>query len=206
MGGVSVGTLYSFPRRPPGISPMEMRKAGAVLENMSKAGYSKKDSHTLCRALFCEQSEKQLRRAFRFYDTDGSGFLDAVEFRVALPLMGEDVSEERINELFRKVAVDESGCIDFDGFCRLVKAMNPKRNKEIARQSDPVAVLRDAVGRVSRTWTAKTKDLQVAEESFEHRKSHRRKKDGTSGGSPASSSAAGMSMGLPPVVPMGLLG
>merc|ERR1712224_295217 len=162
---------------------------------MRKAGYKDKMATAICRALFCEQSEKQLQRAFKFYDTDKSGFLDAVEFREALPLMGENVPEERINELFRKTAIDESGCINFEGFCKLVKAMNPKKKKQAAKESDPISVFSDAVNRVARTWAAKTRDLQDVEEP-EHRKSHPRKKDSASRGSGSSAGSADPSSAL----------
>lgn len=140
---------------------------------------------------FCEQSEKQLQRAYKFYDTDRSGFLDAVEFRQALPLMGEKVPEERINELFRKAAVDESGNINFAEFCKLVKAMNPKKKKKASQEPDVLYMFRDAASRVASTWAAKTKDLQDAEEEPDHRKSPQRRKGGAPNSSVASEDSSG---------------
>merc|ERR1712241_751022 len=83
----------------PGLSPMELRKVGAVLANMRKEGYSEKKAQSICRALFCEQNEKQLQRAFNLYDVDRNGSLDAEEVRKALPLMGENVPPEQIDRL-----------------------------------------------------------------------------------------------------------
>merc|ERR1712224_19948 len=133
---------------------------------MRKAGYKDKMATAICRALFCEQSEKQLQRAFKFYDTDKSGFLEAAEFREALPLMGENVPEEEIEERFQKAAVDGSGSIDFEGFCRLVKSMNPKpkKKKKADEELEVVSLFKDAARRVSSTWAAKTKELQQAQE------------------------------------------
>lgn len=180
----------------PGLSPLEMRKAGSVLKKMREAGYGNNMAHAICRALFCEQSEKQLQRAFRFYDTDRSGFLDAVEFREALPLMGENVADEKIDELFKKVAIDESGCINFAGFCKLVKSMNPKTKKKRASQeNDPLSVLRDAAGRVSRTWAAKTRDLRDEEPEERSAKDRQRKKVGSSDGYSDRNSGVAVALG-----------
>lgn len=183
----------------PGISAMEMRKAGAVLKKMRKAGYSDQMAETICRALFCEQSEKQLQRAFKFYDTDRSGFLDAVEFRDALPLMGESVPEERINELFRKAAVDESGNINFHGFCKLVKSMNPKKKKtKQLEESGPLAIFKDAANRVSRTWAAKTRDLEEEEAQLRKATQRRSPKAGGSASSDTGSVDRSDAMGSSP--------
>jgi len=181
----------------PGISPLEMRKAGTVLKNMRLAGYDDRKAQTICRALFCEQSEKHLQRAFRFFDADRSGFIEAVEFREALPLMGENVPDEQINELFRKVAVDESGNINFASFCKLVKAMNPKSKKKAAQEFSAISMLGDAADRVARTWAAKTRALQDHDEEPEHRKSNHRK---TSGGGASVGSSAGSTGRASPAV------
>lgn len=114
---------------------------------------------TICRSIFCEQSEKQLQKAFDFYDSDKNGTLDAAEFREALPLMGESVPEPHIDDLFRKFSIDECGQITFENFCKLVKAMNPKKGNS-KRGSNTFSVVSDAWGRVQRTWAARTRDLQ----------------------------------------------
>merc|ERR1719507_1639036 len=81
----------------------EMRKAGVVLDKMTAAGYTEEMSATVCRALFGDQSEENMREAYKFFDADGNGFIDPEEMKRALPLMGEDVPEERVEELFQMV-------------------------------------------------------------------------------------------------------
>merc|ERR1711879_423925 len=110
-----------------GINPMDMRKAGVVLNNMREAGYDDEKAKAVCRALFCDQSEKQLKRVFKYFDIDRSGFLEAEELIEAFRLMGEDVREEEITSKFQKVGVEVGDKVNFTLFCRLVRRLNPRR-------------------------------------------------------------------------------
>merc|ERR1712150_397912 len=116
---------------------------------MEEAGYSHESASTICRALFYEQSEKYLRKAFKLFDTDRSGFIDACEFQRALPLMGENVPAEKIDDLFTQVDRDTSGKLDLEEFCFLVKAMNPKTR--ISSGSSGTSV-RATLTAVADTW------------------------------------------------------
>ena len=60
------------------------------------------------------------------FDLDGGGTLDAAEFKTALPLMGENVPQAEIDELYSMADTDGSGEIDYEEFCFLVKKMNPE--------------------------------------------------------------------------------
>ena len=62
----------------------------------------------------------------KMFDLDGGGTLDAAEFKTALPLMGENVPQAKIDELYNQADTDGSGEIDYEEFCFLVKKMNPK--------------------------------------------------------------------------------
>lgn len=107
-------------------NPMEMRKMGLVIEKMKAAGFSEEKTHTICHALFGEQTEEQMREAFNFFDKDSSGSIDKEEFRQALPLMGEDVHLDKVEEVFAGVDENNSGVIEFQEFCLMVKRLNPK--------------------------------------------------------------------------------
>ena len=43
------------------------------------------------------------------FDADGSGSIDAAELKAAFPLMGEKMSEQRMNQLFAEADADGSG-------------------------------------------------------------------------------------------------
>mmetsp|Transcript_4361 Transcript_4361/g.10105 ORF Transcript_4361/g.10105 Transcript_4361/m.10105 type:complete len:363 (+) Transcript_4361:46-1134(+) len=112
-----------------GLSPFEMRKAGAILNNMVAAGYSENMAIAICRALFCGQTEKQLQKAYKFFDSDENGRIDVSELKQALKLMAEDVSEEDVVEIFQAVDHDGNGAVSFEEFCVLVKAVKDKGDK-----------------------------------------------------------------------------
>jgi len=119
-----------------GLDPFQMRKAGLALNNMREAGFSEDVACGLCRAVFCGQSDRQLRRAFRFFDSDHSGLIDAAELRRALPLMGEDVPPDRVDELFASADVDGNSKLTFQEFCGLVRAANPNAETSAGSASD----------------------------------------------------------------------
>merc|ERR1712166_658564 len=107
------------------LGPLALRKAGAIVENMQNAGYSDEKINIVCRGLFC-LDEESLQGAWKMFDLDGGGTLDAAEFKTALPLMGENVPQAKIDELYSMADTDGSGEIDYEEFCFLVKKMNPK--------------------------------------------------------------------------------
>jgi len=51
-----------------------------------------------------------MQPAFAVFDKDGSGKLDAAEFKLALPLMGEDVPEEKIDDIFKSTDTGGTLC------------------------------------------------------------------------------------------------
>lgn len=105
---------------------MEFARVSNSQFKMKAAGYSDEMAAAICRALFYSQSDEDLQEAFKFYDSKGTGSIDKDELRVALPLMGEDIEESKVDDLFTEVDKDDSGLIDFEEFCFLVKAMNSK--------------------------------------------------------------------------------
>eukprot|EP00928_Gymnodinium_smaydae_P056005 TRINITY_DN39452_c0_g1_i1.p1 TRINITY_DN39452_c0_g1~~TRINITY_DN39452_c0_g1_i1.p1 ORF type:complete len:352 (-),score=43.44 TRINITY_DN39452_c0_g1_i1:191-1246(-) len=118
--------LDAFPVLEKGLTGIRLQKAMQAAQNMRRKGYTKEMASALCRALFGCQSEKDLRRAFTFFDHDGSGEVDKKELEQALPLMGETVPQKRLDELFTLVDTDGSGTVDFAEFCTLVRGLNAK--------------------------------------------------------------------------------
>jgi len=112
------------------VSPLQLRKVGAIIKNMQGANYSDEQINDVCRALFLTQSEEDMAVAWKVFDADESGFLDGEEFKKALPLLGENILPSQIEKLFAEVDTDGSGRIEFPEFCVMVKAMNPKEEEE----------------------------------------------------------------------------
>jgi len=108
------------------INPLQLRKCGAVIKQMQGGGYNNEQINDVCRALFLSQSEEDMATAFNIFDKDEGGYLDASEFRKALPLLGENMLPSQVDKLFEDVDTDGSGQIEFPEFCVMVKSMNPK--------------------------------------------------------------------------------
>lgn len=66
-------------------------------------------------------SDKDLKAAFKLLDVDGSGSLDADEFRNILMNLGEKFDEEMIEEMIRQADTDGSGKIEEDEFVAVMR-------------------------------------------------------------------------------------
>eukprot|EP00658_Telonema_sp_P-2_P083971 TRINITY_DN920_c0_g1_i13.p1 TRINITY_DN920_c0_g1~~TRINITY_DN920_c0_g1_i13.p1 ORF type:complete len:669 (+),score=242.11 TRINITY_DN920_c0_g1_i13:95-2101(+) len=121
------------------ISPLHLRKVGAIIKNMQQykeVDFGDDQINHVVRALFVDQGEEELQKAFDVFDTDGSGALDADEFRKALGLLGEDLEEEELDTLFKKADSNKNGEIELDEFSLLFKDMSARLNTEFAAKED----------------------------------------------------------------------
>jgi len=50
------------------MNPMQLRKAGVVIQNMQAAGYDEEQMNKICSALFLDQSEELMVAAFTVFD------------------------------------------------------------------------------------------------------------------------------------------
>ncbi|XP_035737330.1 probable calcium-binding protein CML22 isoform X1 [Vespa mandarinia] len=62
-----------------------------------------------------DQEEQELRDAFRVFDKRNRGYITASDLRVVLQCLGENLSEEEIEDMIKEVDVDGDGRIDFYG-------------------------------------------------------------------------------------------
>lgn len=102
----------------------DLCKSLAIIAKMSEAGYGTDKSIAICKAIFIDMSDANLDAAFDFFDTDKGGSIDAAEMKAALPLLGESVPEEKLEELFKITDQDKNGKVDKVEFRRLVRGLN----------------------------------------------------------------------------------
>lgn len=102
----------------------ELSKSLTIITKMSEAGYTHDKTITICKAIFVDMSDANLDAAFEMFDMDKGGTIDAAEMKKALPLMGEDVPEEKLGELFKATDQDKDGKVDKAEFRRLVRGLN----------------------------------------------------------------------------------
>ncbi|XP_028272270.1 calcium-binding protein 2 [Parambassis ranga] len=64
---------------------------------------------------------KELRDAFKEFDSNGDGLISLMELREAMKkLMGEQVTNREINEILRDVDLNGDGLVDFEEFVRMM--------------------------------------------------------------------------------------
>ncbi|ESO89750.1 hypothetical protein LOTGIDRAFT_192654 [Lottia gigantea] len=68
-----------------------------------------------------EDEEEELRQAFRVFDKSGCGYITPSDLRCVLQCMGEDLTEEEIDEMIAEVDIDGDGRIDFEEFITCMK-------------------------------------------------------------------------------------
>ncbi|TPP59399.1 20 kDa calcium-binding protein (Antigen SM20) [Fasciola gigantica] len=67
-----------------------------------------------------EQDERDLRDAFRVLDKNKRGEIDVEDLRWILKELGDDLTEEEIDDMIRDTDTDGSGFVDFDEFYKLM--------------------------------------------------------------------------------------
>ncbi|OMO51135.1 hypothetical protein COLO4_37795 [Corchorus olitorius] len=68
------------------------------------------------------ENDEHFRRAFMFFDKDGSGYIEMHELREALVDESGEADVEVINDIMREVDTDKDGCISYDEFVAMMKA------------------------------------------------------------------------------------
>jgi len=117
------GTAWSAGLK--GLGPAQLTKVGKIIHNMKDAGYSDEKASTVCKAVFCKQSEDELKEAFDVFDDNKSGSVAGTEFGKILKLLGEDVPSDKVDDAFKQVDTNKSGKLEFSEFCAVVGCLNP---------------------------------------------------------------------------------
>ena len=61
------------------------------------------------------KGDQELRQAFQVFDRDGNGKISADELRQVMEKMGENLTEEEVNEMIRSVDTDNNNMIEYEG-------------------------------------------------------------------------------------------
>ncbi|XWS37427.1 hypothetical protein CRYUN_Cryun19dG0042000 [Craigia yunnanensis] len=68
------------------------------------------------------ENDEHFRRAFMFFDKDGSGYIELDELQDALADESGEVDVDVLNEIMREVDTDKDGHISYDEFVAMMKA------------------------------------------------------------------------------------
>lgn len=65
-------------------------------------------------------SEEELREAFRVFDRNGDGYVNAAELRHVLTHIGEKLDEDEVDDLLREADIDGEGQIKYADFVKVL--------------------------------------------------------------------------------------
>lgn len=67
-----------------------------------------------------EDEKQNLLAAFNVFDLDSDGFITKDELRIAMEMIGEDITEDQLTQIMLVADTDKDGKINFDEFCQLL--------------------------------------------------------------------------------------
>uniref|UniRef100_A0A8C1WB10 Centrin, EF-hand protein, 2 n=1 Tax=Cyprinus carpio TaxID=7962 RepID=A0A8C1WB10_CYPCA len=78
-----------------------------------------------------EEQKQEIREAFELFDTDGSGYIEVKELKVAMRALGFEPKKEEIKKMIAEVDKDATGKISFCDFMTVMtQKMAEKDSKE----------------------------------------------------------------------------
>jgi len=132
-GGLKVGQSFESAKSlKPEIQMRMMRpkdhmRAGRIIQRMKK--YEKRtfnrDEINAVLMSLVSFSDEEMVAAYELWAGE-DGRIDASEFMEVVPLLGEDLTEEEIGEMFKQADKDQSGHIDQVEFCAMMGQMQMK--------------------------------------------------------------------------------
>lgn len=54
------------------------------------------------------------------FDKDGDGYITAVELKLVMKQLGEELSQEQLSDMMREADGNGDGRIDFNEFCKMM--------------------------------------------------------------------------------------
>lgn len=64
--------------------------------------------------------EDEMKSAFKIFDKDGSGKIDAKELRHAMKSLGETMTDEEVDEMIKAADQDSDGKVDYSEFVKIM--------------------------------------------------------------------------------------
>ncbi|XP_071099100.1 calmodulin-like isoform X2 [Haliotis cracherodii] len=63
-----------------------------------------------------QKQDNAVRMAFKVFDKNEDGFIDASELRAVMQNMGEPLSEKEVSDMMKEAAVDDDGRVNYEDF------------------------------------------------------------------------------------------
>ncbi|WAR19123.1 CALM-like protein [Mya arenaria] len=68
-----------------------------------------------------ESQVEELRKSFQVFDADGDGRVSRDELRTAMRRLGQNPTEDEIDDIYEQVDADGSGTIEFEEFAEMMR-------------------------------------------------------------------------------------
>ena len=98
---------------------------------------------------FTDEEITQLKQAFALFDLDGNGYITNDELGTVLRKMGQEPTDEEVEQMIAEIDEDGDGTIDFEEFCELME----KRMSDDNTEADIIEVFKvfdnDGSGNIS---------------------------------------------------------
>merc|ERR1711898_75260 len=80
------------------------------------------------RSELTEEQKQEIKEAFDLFDTDGTGYIDAKELKVAMRALGFEPKKEEIKKMIAEVDREGRGVIEFNDFMDLMTTKMAERD------------------------------------------------------------------------------
>ena len=60
-------------------------------------------------------SESDIKEAFKVFDKDGDGLISAAELRAVMKNLGEQLTDQEVDEMIREADIDGDGQVNYEG-------------------------------------------------------------------------------------------
>ena len=60
-------------------------------------------------------TEEEISEAFKFFDKDGNGYITSTELKTMMTNLGQDLTDEQVDEMIREADTDDDGRVNYDG-------------------------------------------------------------------------------------------
>ena len=81
-------------------------------------------------------AQDEMVEAFRAFDTDGSGFISREELKNVIENLGEDMTDEDVEQMITESDVDGDGRVKYEEFVRMMMSQNAEPEGEYDEDVD----------------------------------------------------------------------
>ncbi|XP_069131579.1 calmodulin-2-like [Argopecten irradians] len=95
-----------------------------MIAEVDKNGNGTVEFEEFCKMMIRKEEEQDpeeaLREAFKVFDKDGNGFISAKELQYTMKNLGNELTEEEVDEMIQEADVNNDGKIDYKEFSKIM--------------------------------------------------------------------------------------